>query len=140
MTNTITATNKALLRRFYREVYVDWDMVLVNEVLSPRFTSHDWPESSTGPRAFREYYARIRIAVPDARYEVDDLIAEGDRVVVRWTMRGTHEGEFGGIAPTGRPIALQGIAIYRVDGGRLMERWVVSDLHGLLQEIGATSL
>jgi predicted ester cyclase len=55
-------------------------------------------------------------------------------------MRGTHEGEFGGIAPTGSPIALQGIAIYRVNGGKLMERWVVSDLHGLLQEIGATSL
>jgi predicted ester cyclase len=139
MTNTITATNKSLLRRFYREVYVHWDMALVDEVVSPCFTSHDWPEGSTGPRAFRKYYAAIRSAVPDARYEVDDLIAEGDRVVVRWTMRGTHEGEFGDIAPTGRPIALHGIAIYRVDDGKLMERWVVSDLHGLLQNIGATS-
>jgi predicted ester cyclase len=140
MSNTITATNKALLRRFYREVYVDWEMALVDEVVSPRFTSHDWPEGSTGPRPFREYYAAIRSAVPDARYEVDDLIAEGDRVVVRWTMRGTLEGAFGGIAPTDGPIALHGVAIYRVDDGKLMERWVVSDLHGLLQEIGATSL
>ena len=140
MSNTITATNKALLRRFYREVYVDWEMALVDEVVSPRFTSHDWPEGSTGPLAFREYYAAIRSAVPDARYEVDDLIAEGDRVVVRWTMRGTLEGAFGGIAPTGGPIALHGVAIYRVADGKLMERWVVSDLHGLLQEIGATSL
>jgi predicted ester cyclase len=74
--------------------------------------------------------------VPDARYEVDDLIAEGDRVVVRWRLLGTHQGAFAGIEPTGRPITLKGIAIYRVAGGKLIERWVVSDLHGLLQEIG----
>jgi len=140
MTDTITAANKALLRRFYREVYVDWDMALVDAVVSPAFTSHDWPvDSPTGPQAFRDYYAAIRSAVPDARYEVDDLIAEADRVVVRWTMRGIHEGDFAGIVATGRTIALQGIAIYRVDNGKLMERWVVSDLHGLLQEIGASA-
>ena len=140
MTDTITAANKALLRRFYREVYVDWDMALVDAVVSPAFTSHDWPvDSPTGPQAFRDYYAAIRSAVPDARYEVDDLIAEADRVVVRWTMRGTHEGDFAGIVATGRAIALQGIAIYRVDNGKLMERWVVSDLHGLLEGLRVPS-
>ena len=79
----------------------------------------------------------LRSAVPDARYEVDDLIAEGDRVVVRWRLLGTHEGEFRGIAPTGRAIELKGIAIYRVDDGMLMERWVVSDLYGMLEESDA---
>jgi predicted ester cyclase len=140
VTDELAAANKELLRRFYKEVYVDWDMSLVDAVVSPRFTSHDWPDGGpTGPRAFRQYYAAIRAAVPDARYEVDDLIAEGDRVVVRWRLLGTHEGSFQGIAPTGRPIELKGIAIYRVDGGKLMERWVVSDLHGLLEGIGASS-
>ena len=140
MTDKIAAANKALVRRFYKEVYVDWNMALVDEVVSPRFTSHDWPEDGpSGPLAFRDYYAAIRAAVPDARYEVDDLIAEGDRVVVRWRLLGTHEGDFGGIAPTGKAIALKGIAIYRLDSGMLMERWVVSDLHGLLEEIGRSS-
>jgi predicted ester cyclase len=140
VTDKITAANKALLSRFYKEVYVDWNMALADEVLSPQFTSHDWPnDGPTGPQAFRDYYAAIRSAVPDARYEVDDLIAEGEKVVVRWTLLGTHQGDCGGIAPTGRPIALKGIAIYRVDDGKLMERWVVSDLHGLLEEIGATA-
>jgi predicted ester cyclase len=140
VTDKITAANKALLSRFYKEVYVDWNMALADEVLSPQFTSHDWPnDGPTGPQAFRDYYAAIRSAVPDARYEVDDLIAEGEKVVVRWTLLGTHQGDFGGIAPTGLPIALKGIAIYRVDDGKLMERWVVSDLHGLLEEIGATA-
>jgi predicted ester cyclase len=135
MTNDITAANKALLRRFYKDVYVDWNMALVDDVIAPQFTSHDWPDGATGPQAFRKYYAAIRSAVPDARYEVDDLIAEGDRVVVRWRLLGTHRGEFGGIAPRGRAITLRGIAVYRVEAGKLMERWVVSDLYGLLGEL-----
>src|SRR3954453_6710890 len=134
MTDKTAAANKALVRRFYKEVYVDWNMALVDEDVSPRFMSHDWPEDGpSGPPAFRDYYAAIRSAVPDARYEVDDLIAEGDRVVVRWRMVGTHKGTFRGIAPTGRPIVLKGIAIYRLEGGKLMERWVVSDVYGALE-------
>jgi predicted ester cyclase len=126
--------NKGLVRRFYKEVYADWNMALADHILSPQFTSHDWPQGGpTGPLAFRDYYSTLRSAVPDARYEVDDLIAEDDKVVVRWRLLGTHKGSFRGIAPTGRPIVLKGIAIYRVDGGKLMERWVVSDLHGALE-------
>ncbi len=141
MTDERLATNKELLRRFYKEVYVDWNMAVADEVLSPSFTSHDWPQHGPkGPQAFRDYYAAFQSIVPDARYEIDDLIAENDRVVVRWTMFGSHKGEFQGIAPTGKAIALKGIAIYRVEGGKLMERWVVSDVHGVLEQIrGASS-
>jgi len=138
MCKDIAAANKALLRRFYKDVYVDWNMAVVDEVVSPQFTSHDWADGAIGPEAFRKYYAAIRSAVSDARYEVNDLIAEGDRVVVRWKLLGTHSREFDGISPTGRAITLRGIAIYRVEGGKLMERWVVSDLHGLLQELRAS--
>jgi predicted ester cyclase len=127
--------NKGLVRRFYKEVYVDWNMALAYQILSPQFTSHDWPQGGPrGPQAFRAYYAALRSAVPDARYEVDDLVAEDDKIVVRWRLLGTHKGSFRGIAPTGRPIVLKGIAIYRVQGGMLMERWVVSDLYGVLEE------
>ena len=140
MTDENVAKNKELLRRFYKDVYVDWDMTMVDEVVSPEFTSHDWPAGfPTGPQAFRDYYDDLRKTVPDARYEVDDLIAEGDRVVVRWRLLGTHKGEFQGIAPTGRAITLKGIAIYRVENGKLMERWVVSDLFGVLEQIRGTS-
>lgn len=134
------AANKELLRRFYKEVYVDWNMEMADEILSPRFTSHDWPESGPkGPEAFRNYYAAIRSAIPDARYEIDDLVAEGDRVVVRWRMLGTHKGAFGDIPASGKSIVLKGIAIYRVEEGLLMERWVVSDLHGVLEQIRGTA-
>jgi len=60
-------------------------------------------------------------------------------VVVRWRLLGTHKGQFRGIAPSGLPIALQGIAIYRLNGGKLMERWVVTDLYGVLEEIRGSS-
>jgi predicted ester cyclase len=136
MSDSIAAANKALVRRFYKEVYGDWNMTLVNEVVSPRFTSHDWPEGTpTGRQGFELFYSAIRTALPDARYEVDDLIAEGDKVVVRWRLFGTHLGDFRGIAPSAQKIALDGIAIYRVEGGKLMERWVVTDLYGLLEEM-----
>src|SRR6185312_10291512 len=140
MTHEIAAANKELVRRFYKEVYVNWNMALADDVLSPQFTSHDWPEDGpTGPKAFRAYYSAIRSALPDARYEVDDLVAEGDKVVVRWRLLGTHKGAFRGIAPTGQPITLKGIAIYRMERGKLMERWVVSDLYGALEGSGALS-
>ena len=72
MTDAIAAENKALVRRFYKEVYVDWNMALADQVVSPHFTSHDWPAPGpTGPTAFRNYYSAIRSAVPDARYEVE---------------------------------------------------------------------
>jgi predicted ester cyclase len=133
MSDKIAAANKELLRRFYKEVYVDWNMAVVDAVMSPQFVSHDWPDGGpTGPQAFRNYYSAMRAAVPDARYEVDDMIAEGDRVMVRWRLLGTHKGAFNGIAPTGGPITLRGIAVYRLEGGKLMERWVVSDLFGAL--------
>ena len=136
MADEIAIANKALVRRFYKDVYVDWNMQLADEIVSPRFTSHDWPTGGpTGPLAFRNYYSAFRSAVPDARYEVDDLVAEGDKVVVRWRMLGTHKGDFGGIVASGKAIVLRGIAIYRLDGGKLMERWVVSDLHGVLEQI-----
>lgn len=137
-----SSKNKELLKRFYKEVYVNWDLKVADEMLSPEFVSHDWPENGhKGPQAFRDYYAVLRKAVPDATYEVKDLIADGDRVVVRWEMHGTHRGNFPGIdiVPSGQPITLKGVAIYRVANGKLMERWVVSDLYGLLKEARKSS-
>lgn len=140
MSNDIAAANKRLVQRFYKEVYGDWNMSLVEEVVSPRFTSHDWPEgSAAGPEGFAAFYSAIRTALPDARYEVDDLVSEDDKVVVRWRLLGTHRGDFRGIAPTGRAVELKGIAIYRVDGGQLMERWVVTDLYDVLEEMRESS-
>lgn len=141
MTNKITRFNKEIIQRLYKEVLVEWKMKVVDELVSPEFISHDWPEGSpTGPKPFRDYYAGIiKSVVPDARYEVDDMIAEKDKVVVRWRLLGAHEGTYQDIPPTGKAITLKGIAIYRLQDSRVMERWVVTDLYGLLEEIRGIS-
>lgn len=131
--------NKELLRRFYAEVFADWNQELINELVAPEFRSHDWSvDSRTGPDGFRDFYNPVLGCFPDTHYEVEDIIAEGDKVVVRWKLLGTHEGEFRGIAPTGRSISMNGIAIYRVEGGKLRERWVVYDLFGLISQLQTT--
>ena len=134
------AANKALVARFYSDVFVDWDRRLVDEILSPDFRSHDWPEDArTGPDGFWDFYNNVLSSFPNTRYVVDDLIAEGDRVVVHWRLLANQQGEFYGMAATGKPISLQGIAIYRVENDQLMERWVVYDLYGLIQQVKAAS-
>ena len=128
--------NIELFRRFYAEVFVDWNQELINELVAPEFRSHDWSVGSrTGPDGFRDFYNPVPGCFPDTHYEVEDIIAEGDKVVVRWRLLGTHKGEFRGIAPTGRSISMNGIAIYRVEEGKLRERWVVYDLFGLISQL-----
>ena len=133
----MTNANKKIIQRLYKEILEDWNMPLADDLVADQFTSHDWPKGSpSGPEAFRNYYSNvIRSVLPDARYEVDDMIAEGDKVVVRWRLLGTHKGNFLDISPTGRWVTLKGIAIYRLEDSKVKERWVVTDLHGLLQEL-----
>ena len=133
----MTNANKKIIQRLYKEILEDWNMPLADDLVADQFTSHDWPKgSASGPEAFRNYYSNvIRSVLPDARYEVDDMIAEGDKVVVRWRLLGTHKGNFLDISPTGRWVTLKGIAIYRLEDSKVTERWVVTDLHGLLQKL-----
>ena len=141
MTDAITTRNKQTVQRLYKEVLAEWNLSLVDELVADQFFSHDWPEGGPrGPQPFRDFYVNIICsALPDARYEVDDLIGEGDKEVVRWRLVGTHKGKFQDIAPTGRAVTLNGVAIYRLRDGQLVERWVVTDLHGLLSELRESS-
>src|SRR5262249_20428368 len=81
--------------------------------------------------------ATLRVAFPDALFKIEDLIGEGDKLVDRFKVAGTHKGPFVGISPTGRRVALAGISVVRVDGGKVVERWGISDQLGLLQQLGA---
>jgi len=141
MEDRITTINKEVIRRLYQEVLVDWNMTAVDELIAPQFISHDWQKGSpTGPQPFRDFYSGAILPVlPDARYEVDDLIAEGDRVVVRWRLLGTHKGSYHGIAPTGKAVTLKGIAIYRLEAGKVAERWVVTDIQELFNTMKNTA-
>ena len=93
-----------------------------------------------GPLGFAEHEQFDRMffgGFPDARFSLDRIIAERDKVSVRFTMRMTHAGEFQGVLPTGRPVTAQGIAIYAIREGKVVEEWVHFDALGLMQQIGA---
>ena len=130
-------SNKEILKRFYEEVYVQWNMETSDELLSPDFISHDWPKGYQGAEGFRKYYKAFKNSLPDARYKVKDILADGDRVAVRWEMTATYTQAFPGIdiPPSGQRVTLKGVAIYRIEDGRLAERWVVSDLYELIKNM-----
>ena len=130
--------NKALYRR-YSEAVVQRDFALFDDVFTPSFVYHapgvvDLPP---GPEAFKQLVSGFFAAFPDMRLTIEDLIAEGDTVAARLTYRGTHQGEFQGIAPTGKQISMSSIDVVRIAGGKIVEEWESPDFLGLLQQLGA---
>jgi predicted ester cyclase len=90
-----------------------------------------------GPAGFERVIAGLRRGVPDIRFTLEDLVADGDRVAVRWSWRGTHRGPFAGFEPTGKTLENKAIAIYRVENGKIVQAWLESDRLGFLQQVGA---
>ncbi len=111
----------------------------MNEIVAPDYVSHapGDPELSRGPEDIKEIVRSYHSAFPDINFAVEKQVAEGDMVVTRWTARGTHLGEFMGIAPTGKRIEMRGIAILRIRDGKIIENWGMPDMFGLLQQLGA---
>jgi steroid delta-isomerase-like uncharacterized protein len=131
--------NKALARRVFDEIWSAGKLDLVDDLLAPEFVGRPigLAEPFTGPEGAKEFIGRLREAFPDIRFPIDDLIAEDDKVVVRWTATGTNDGEFMGIEPTGREVTIAGMTILRIRDGRIIEGWTNMDALGLLRQIGA---
>jgi len=135
---SIETRNAELVGRLYEELFTDWKLDVIERYFADDFHSTQMPAGTPrGPAGVRQFYGWLRSAFPDLTYGVDDLIAQGDKVVVRWHWNATHEGPFRGIAPTGTHVAISGIAIYRVQDGKLAQRWVEADLLGLFRTLGA---
>ena len=138
MTNDTTDRNKQIVDAFIQELFTKGDLDAVDRYLDPGFVNHDppFPGAPDGPEGMRQAAAMFRQALPDWHSAVDQLVAEGDIVVERFTAAGTHRGELMGVAPTGRTITLAGINIFRIAGGRIVERWGRLDELGLLRQLG----
>jgi steroid delta-isomerase-like uncharacterized protein len=134
--------NKTIVRRFFEEVYNNGNSDIIDDIFSDDFGSND-PTSCgvKGPESVKQLVLRLRAAFPDIRFTVDELIAEGDRVVVHVTFRGTHLGEYMGIPPTGNQVTVKGVELARFAGGKIIEQgWhYYQELH-LLQQLGVLSL
>ena len=129
---------KRLYRRLADEVLNGKNLSVVDELLAADFAEHVGGQlRQVGIEGFKAARRRRNGAFPDWHVVIDDLIAEGDKVVVRATGRGTHSGEFMGIAPTGKRVSVTWIAIYRVANGKLAEHWQNIDDLGLMKQLGA---
>lgn len=128
--------NKALTRRFYEEVFNQRNLALVNELCSPNHVFHTPTATLRGPEEFKQFLSQYITAFPDAHFTVEDLIAEGDKVVSRYTFRGTHKGDMMGIAPTGKQVNITGIVVERIVNGKSEEAWLNFDALGMMQQLG----
>lgn len=128
--------NKALLRHYLEEVDKG-NLAVVDELVAANCVCHtaNLPDL-VGPEAVKQNATALLTAFPDLHRAIEDLVAEGDKVVVRGTATGTHQGEYFGIAATGKQVTMTVISICRVVGGKLVETWEVSDLLGALQQLG----
>lgn len=131
-----TEDNKALVRRFYEEIFNRGNMAVVDELCTANYLFHDPTGPVQGPEGFKQFATMYRTAFPDLHITIDDAIAEGDKVVARTTGRGTHKGELMGIPPTGKQIAVSGMTISRIVNGKAEETWANYDALGMLQQLG----
>ena len=131
--------NKDIVRRFTEDFLNRGDLTVADELLAPDCIGHYSGASfGTGPEAYKRQLMMFKSAFPDVEWPIEDIIAEGDRVRIRAPGRGTHRGEFMGIAPTGKQVQFGGIGIFRIINGKITEHWYVPDRLGLLQQLGAT--
>ena len=129
--------NKASVRLAFEEGWNKGNLTTVDEDVATNYVLHDpFSGEVKGPEGYKQYVKMYRNAFPDLHFTVEDQIAEGDKVVTRWTCTGTHRGELMGIAPTGKLGTITGITIYRFSGGKIQESWSNWDDLGMLQQLG----
>jgi steroid delta-isomerase-like uncharacterized protein len=129
--------HKAAVRRHFDELWNQGRLDVADELYAPDFVDHNLPAPENGLAALKSLVARLKAALPDSRFTIEDLFGEGDRVAARWTVRFTHTGEVAGVPPTGRPVTYSGIDVVRFVGGRIAEHWAVLDRLAMLEQLGA---
>ena len=135
----MSAENKALVRRWMRDVWSKGKLALADEIVASNYANHDpaGPMPESGLEGFKKHVTTYRTAFPDLTLTIDDMLADGNKVTVRWTARGTHKGILMGISPTGKEITTTGISVIRIAGGKVAEHWVTWDSLGMMQQLGA---
>lgn len=128
----MAGAHKALVRRFLEEIHNKGNLAAVEEFIHPAHVRHTNQTTGGGrdfhgPEGFRQAVGAFRQAFSDIHFTEDGLFADGDVVVLRWTFRATHVGEFNGMAATGRRVTTTGVDIFRIGDGKIVERWAYDD-------------
>ena len=130
--------NKSIVRRLYEEVWNKRKLEVLSELISASHALQDpiVSGSQVGPELYRRRVAELTRAFPDLHFTVDDTIAEGEKLVVCWTITGTHKGEFMEIPATGKKISLEGITIHLIKNGKILDSYARWDALSLMQQLG----
>ena len=133
-----TEDNKTLMRHFFEEVYTKKKLAALEEFITPNHIDHSAAAASlpVGPEGSRQAIGMMLTAFPDLHVTVEDMIAEGDKVVTRFTSHGTQKRAFMGIPPTGKQVTVSSIVIARIADGKIVEQWGLDDQMGMLQQLG----
>ena len=136
---TAAERNRELGRRYFEEVWNRGNVDALDELLAPGYINHtpSTPNPPPGPQGLKPIVLAIRRAFPDLRYEIQDIVATEDAVVMRVRMTGTHRGDLFGLAPTGKRVSVDQINIERIREGKIVEHWRVTDEWGLMKQLGA---
>jgi predicted ester cyclase len=133
-----TEENKALARRIIEEAWNQGNLVVVDELMAPDYAGHHALVGNQPPSRdlYKQFIIRTRTAFPDMRATIEEQIAEGDLVVTRWSVQGTHQGMFRGHSPTGKQMSVTGIIIERIVSGKAVEGWMEMDTMNQMQQLG----
>ncbi|HEX9389045.1 MAG TPA: ester cyclase [Anaerolineales bacterium] len=131
-----TAENKVFAYRILEEIFSQGNLSNMEELFSPEMVIHDPDKELRGLEQVKQGIMRLRMAFPDLHYIAEDMIAEEDKVVIRFTGRGTHRGEFRGVPPTDKDMTYTGIMILRFVEKKAVEYWAVSDALGIYRQLG----
>lgn len=131
--------NKAVVRRAFDSMSEGPDQFVAehDQIYAANLVGHFSGMPPVDIDMHRQFGLGTYTAFPDLKRPVEDLVAEGDKVVARWTSVGTHQGDFMGIPPTGKTVTTSGITIFRLENGKIVEEWSESDMLGMLQQVGA---
>ena len=134
----MSESNKNVVRRLFEEVWNKGNLQVTDELFTPNYSHHDasTPDVGRGPESEKKRATLYRTAFPDIRFTIEDIIAEGETVMARWSCRGTHKGDLSGIAPTGKQFNITGVSIARFTNGKMSEGWVNWDALALMQQLG----
>lgn len=132
--------NKLIVRRFSEEVENQGNFAVADELLARDIVSHTPLGETRGLEGAKQFGTMLRTAFPDLHVTIEDQVSEDDKVVTRWTCRGTHQGEFQGMHPTGKQVEITGMTISRIANGKIIEQWGNPDLLGMMQQLGTVSV
>ena len=130
-----TEKNKAIVRRLFEEM-MKGNLAIADELIAADYAQHSVFGIPNGREGFKQFFMAFAAAVPDSHFVIEDVIAEGDKVVTRLTVTGTQTGTLRGIPPTEKKFSMRGIDIFRVVDGKIVEHWDAVDQLGMLQQLG----